>query len=96
MKDFPFKENPDTPALVSSHLLNGDDLHWVHHVPGEDYIWQLMPVSEQTREDMIETTLMKAYQQFPEIGELADTPPNMNVSFKKGKNSGKWYDFHRG
>jgi hypothetical protein len=96
MKDFPFRESPDTLVVICSHLSKGADLHWVHHVPGEEFIWQFMCNSEHERSNMMEKTLMEAYQRFPEIGELANTPPNMDVSFKKGKNSGKWYDFHRG
>ena len=54
-----------------------------------------MCVEEHELSDMVQMTLGEALKLFPEIGELGDIPKNMDVSFKKGKNSGTWYDFHR-
>jgi hypothetical protein len=95
VKKYSFKEKPETAILICSHLMKGADLHWVHHLPGEQFQWNLMCVEEHTLSDMVETTLLEAHNLFPEIGELADVPEDMHVSFKKGKNSGRWYDFHR-
>ncbi len=36
----------------------------------------------------------KVLQMFPELKELFDLPLGETIIFMKGKNSGKWYDFH--
>ncbi len=95
MVDHPFQEKPETIVLVCCHLMNGSSLHWVHHLPDEQCVWNLMCAEEHKQSDMVEKTLAEAYRLFPEIKELSDVPKNMDVSFKKGKTSGKWYDFHR-
>ena len=95
MNNFPFLESPESVVLVCSHLKDGAELHWVHHLPNEQYVWNFMCVEEHELSDMVQMTLGEALKLFPEIGELGDIPKNMDVSFKKGKNSGKWYDFHR-
>jgi len=95
MKDYNFQESPDTIVLICSHLKNGSELHWVHHLPNEKNVWNFMCTEEHKLSDMIQIKLLEACELFPEIKELADVPQSMDVSFKKGKNSGKWYDFHR-
>ncbi|OUS00608.1 hypothetical protein A9Q81_10275 [Gammaproteobacteria bacterium 42_54_T18] len=96
MEDNPFEESPDTLVSVCLHLMGGSSLHWVHHLPEESCVWNFMCIDEHQRSDMVEITLARASQLFPEIKELAEVPQSMDVSFKKGKTSGKWYDFHRG
>ncbi|WP_148212496.1 hypothetical protein [Hahella chejuensis] len=95
MNDYPLKENADEGVLVCCHLMDGAELHWVHHLPEEQCVWAFMCAKEHERSDMVQKTLEEACRLFPEIGELADVPHDMDVSFKKGKNSGKWYDFYR-
>ncbi len=96
MKNSPFQENPESLVSVCNHVLNGCSLHWVHHLPEEKYLWHLMCIGEHKTSDMVQITLEEACRLFPEFQELGDVPPTMDVSFKRGKNSGKWYDFHRG
>ncbi len=96
MTDHPFQESPDALVSICRHLVNESSLHWVHHLPAEPCVWNLMCTDEHQRSDIVQITLAEAYRLFPEIKELADVPQNMEVSFKKGKTSGKWYDFHPG
>ena len=95
MNEFPFKEDPDRIVSICTQLIEGSELHWVHYLPEEKFVWLFMCNLEHERSDMIETPLGEVYKLFPEIKDLADIPEDMDVSFKKAKNSGKWYDFHR-
>ncbi|SCW84383.1 hypothetical protein SAMN04487970_106524 [Paenibacillus tianmuensis] len=90
----PFKEHLDAPVLICQHLLDGADLFRVYHLPNEECNWQMICMDNHEKSDMVVTTLAKAYELYPEIGELLDVPDDMTVMFQKGKNSGKWYDFH--
>ena len=94
MIDNPFKEYSDTPVSVCRHLLDGAALFRVYHLPEEKCVWHLVCESNHQTSDRVQITLAKAYELFPEIGELAGVPKNMKVMLQKGKNSGKWYDFH--
>jgi hypothetical protein len=94
MEKWPFKENPEALIVICKHLQGGAKLHWVHHVPKEEHVWQLTCAEEHQSSDMNKITLAEASKLFPEIIELADVPEDMSVSFKRGINSGKWYDFH--
>lgn len=91
-----FKESPKTLVSICKHLLDGSPLHWVHHLPAEKDVWHLMCIEQHETTDMKKITLEEALGLFPEFNELSDIPQEMDVSFKRGKNSGKWYDFHRG
>jgi len=95
MKNFPFQESPETVILVCSHLKTGAMLHWVHHLPDEPCIWHLMCAEDHQPSDMNQITLGEALKLFPEIEGLGEVPKNMDVSFKKGRHSGRWFDFHR-
>jgi len=92
--DHLFKELPESPVWICRHVIDGARLDWVHHVPEELYVWQLTCKDTYDLSDMVEITLAEASRLFLEIIELADVPQDMEVSFKKGITSGKWYDFH--
>lgn len=94
MTNHSFQESDNTLVSICRHLMNGSNLHWVHHLPEEPCVWNLMCKDEHQRSDMVQITLSEASRLFPEIKELVDVPQNMEVSFKKGITSGKWYDFH--
>jgi hypothetical protein len=96
MTDHPFQESPGTLVSVCHHLLNGSNLCWVYHLPGNvPCVWNLLCAGEhQNKSDLAQLTLAEASRLFPEIKELASVPQDMKVMFKKGNTSGKWYDFH--
>ena len=89
------KKRSEETVLICRHLLGGDQLHWVHHFPNEENTWSLMCGVEHQRSEMEEKSIVEVTKLFPEVNELMETPRDMDVSFKKGINSGKWYDFHR-
>jgi len=66
----------------------------VYQLPEEQCVWILLCNKEHEESDLTQSTFEEASLLFPEIKELLDVPKDMRVSFKRGKNSGKWYDFH--
>jgi hypothetical protein len=82
------------PILICRHLLEGADLFQVYRLPQESHKWQLICEGTHEKTDMIEISIAKSCELFPDFCELLDVPTDMMVMFQKGENSGKWYDFH--
>lgn len=84
-----------TPARCCKHLLNNAEQPFrVYHISNAAFVWQVICASSHEETDMQETTWEKLLEQFPQLVELKDIPAEMNVMMQRGKNSGKWYDFH--
>lgn len=82
-------------VYVEPSLLDGELLGTASFIKELEESWVLQSSSPKTKnidnyERMDRKEVLKRY---PELKELFDLELEKNVSFRKGVNSGKWYDF---
>lgn len=80
------------PAL----LVEGSLLRTALFVKEIDESWIIQSENPETRNiDKYEKiSKEKVLQMYPELDELFNLELHDTISFRKGINSGKWYDFH--
>ncbi len=82
-------------VYIEPGLLKGDILHGAYFMKELD-CWALQGASPKTNniDDYEKMTQKEVLQMYPELKDLFDLKLEKNCFFRKGKNSGKWYDFH--
>lgn len=82
-------------VYVEPKLLQGEALCVACFVKELEDSWVLQSASPASGnvDEYEKMDAEQVLQRFPEIGELFDLSPERNVIFRKGRNSGKWYDF---
>lgn len=82
-------------VYVEPSLLKGEALRTVCFIKELEDGWVLQSASPKTNniDEYVKMSEKDILQMFPELNELFDLIPEKNISFRKGVNSGKWYDF---
>ena len=81
---------------VDPALLEGGLLRAAFFVKEIDESWIIQSENPQTRniDKYEQIPKEKVLQMYPELDELFNLELHDTISFRKGINSGKWYDFH--
>lgn len=81
---------------VDPALLEGELLRVAFFVKEMDKSWIIQSENPKTRnvDEYEQISMKKVLQMYPELDELFNLELNDTISFRKGINSRKWYDFH--
>ena len=81
-------------VYVEPNLLEGEKLSIVSFIK-EQNIWVLQSALPNSKniEEYKKINRESALKMYPELKELLELELERNTCFRKGRNSGKWYDF---
>lgn len=82
-------------VYIEPGLLKDGTLRVVRFLKELEESWVLQGDSPRTNniDEYEKVDKENALQMYPELKELFDLNPEKNISFRKGINSGRWYDF---
>ena len=81
---------------VDPALMEGGELRTALFVKEINKSWVIQSENPKTRniDEYEQLSKDKVLQMYPELDELLNMELDDTISFRKGINSGKWYDFH--
>lgn len=81
---------------VDPALMEGGELRTALLVKEINKSWVIQSENPKTRniDEYEQLSKDKVLQMYPELDELLNMELDDTISFRKGINSGKWYDFH--
>lgn len=81
---------------VDLALMEGGELRTALFVKEINKSWVIQSENPKTRniDEYEQLSKDKVLEMYPELDELLNMELDDTISFRKGINSGKWYDFH--
>ncbi|MDE7425799.1 MAG: hypothetical protein K2N51_19230 [Lachnospiraceae bacterium] len=81
---------------VDPALMEGGELRTALFVKEINKSWVIQSENPKTRniDEYEQLSKDKVLEMYPELDELLNMELDDTISFRKGINSGKWYDFH--